>query len=163
MTLGVRHSFRDETLLSLIQNMPKVTYNTTRLCWFYISAWKYHIDAVSVWSWNLLVYFHFSAGDKPSFIRYAEVEWAIKPQYLTSKGSWLVDQLFCRTLCFSGFDWYAQFIFSSKENGLVALFNGIFNAKAILLGEQQWCYLTYNWEDKEVHTFPKSICLKVNI
>ena len=51
--------------------------------------------------------------------------------------------------------------------GLVSLFNGIstlfrlFNAKAILLEEQY--YLTHNWKDKGVHTFPKGICPKVNI
>ena len=54
--------------------------------------------------------------------------------------------------------------------GLVSLFNGIstlcwlFNAKAILLVEEQyWYYLTHSWEDKGVHTFPKGICPKVNI
>ena len=52
--------------------------------------------------------------------------------------------------------------------GLVSLFNGIstpfrlFNAKAILL-EQYWYYLTYSWEDKGVHTFPKGICSEVNV
>ena len=52
---------------------------------------------------------------------------------------------------------------------LVSLFNGIstlfrlFNAKAILLEEQQWYYLTRSWEDKGVHTFPKGICPKVNV
>ena len=29
--------------------------------------------------------------------------------------------------------------------------------------EQQWYYLTHNWEDKWVHTFPKGICPKVNV
>ena len=53
--------------------------------------------------------------------------------------------------------------------GLVSLLNGIstfvgyFNAKAILLEEQLWYYLTHSWEDKGVHTFPKSICPKVNL
>ena len=53
--------------------------------------------------------------------------------------------------------------------GLVSLFNGIstflgyFNAKAILLEEQQWYYLTHSWEDKGVYIFPKGICLKVNV
>ena len=53
--------------------------------------------------------------------------------------------------------------------GLVSLFNGIstlfrlFNAKAILLEEQLWYYLTDSWEDKGVHTFPKGICPKVNV
>ena len=37
------------------------------------------------------------------------------------------------------------------------------NAKAIPLEEQSWYYLTHSWEDKGVHTFPKGICLKVNI
>ena len=39
----------------------------------------------------------------------------------------------------------------------------LFNAKAIHLEELQWCYLTHSWEDKRVHTFPKSICPKVNV
>ena len=39
----------------------------------------------------------------------------------------------------------------------------LFNAKAILLEEEQWYYLTHSWEDKEVHTFPKGICSKVNV
>ena len=26
-----------------------------------------------------------------------------------------------------------------------------------------WCYLIHSWEDKEVHTFPKGICPKINI
>ena len=52
---------------------------------------------------------------------------------------------------------------------LVSLFNGIstlfrlFNAKAILLEEQYWYYLTHSWEDKGVHIFPKGICPKVNV
>ena len=29
----------------------------------------------------------------------------------------------------------------------------LFNAKAIRLEEQQWCYLTHSWEDKGVHAF----------
>ena len=53
--------------------------------------------------------------------------------------------------------------------GLVSLFNGIstlfrlFNAKAILQEEQLWYYLIHSWENKGVHTFPKGICLKVNV
>ena len=39
----------------------------------------------------------------------------------------------------------------------------LFNAKAILLEEQQSYYLTHSWEDKGVHTFPKGICPKVNV
>ena len=39
----------------------------------------------------------------------------------------------------------------------------LFNAKAILLEEQQWYYLTHSWQNKGVHTFPKGICLKVNV
>ena len=38
-----------------------------------------------------------------------------------------------------------------------------FNAKAILLQEQQWCYLTYSWKNKGVHSFTKGICPKVNV
>ena len=39
----------------------------------------------------------------------------------------------------------------------------LFNAKAILIEEQYWYYLTHSWEDKGVHTFPKGICPKVNV
>ena len=39
----------------------------------------------------------------------------------------------------------------------------LFNAKAILLKEQSWYYLTHSWEDKRVHNFLKGICPKVNI
>ena len=38
--------------------------------------------------------------------------------------------------------------------GLVSLFNGIFNAKAILLEEQLWYSLIHNWEDTGINTFP---------
>ena len=38
----------------------------------------------------------------------------------------------------------------------------LFNDKAILLEEQQWCNLTHSWEDKGVHTFPKGIYPKAN-
>ena len=46
------------------------------------------------------------------------------------------------------------------------MFNDIrwlFNAKAILLEELNWCYLTHSWEDKWVHSFAKGICPKVNV
>ncbi len=52
---------------------------------------------------------------------------------------------------------------------MVSLFNGIstlfrlFNAKAILLEEQQGYYLTHSREDKGAHTFPKGICSKVDV
>ena len=36
-------------------------------------------------------------------------------------------------------------------------------AKAILVEEQQWYYLTYAWEVKEVHIFSKGISPKVNV
>ena len=39
----------------------------------------------------------------------------------------------------------------------------LFYAKAILLEEQSWYYLTHSWEDKGVHTFPKGICPRVNV
>ena len=40
---------------------------------------------------------------------------------------------------------------------------GLYNAKAILLDEPMWYYLTRSWENKRVHTFPKGIYLKVNV
>ena len=41
---------------------------------------------------------------------------------------------------------------------------GLFNAKAILVEEHQWCYLTHSWGDKGVlHIFLKGINLKVNV
>ena len=36
----------------------------------------------------------------------------------------------------------------SLFNGISTLFM-LFNAKAILLEEQWWCYLTHSWEEKE--------------
>ena len=39
----------------------------------------------------------------------------------------------------------------------------LFNAKAILLEEQKWYYLTHSCEDKGVNTLPKGICPKVNV
>ena len=39
----------------------------------------------------------------------------------------------------------------------------LFNAKPILLEDQWRYYSTRSWEDKEVHTFPKGICPKVNV
>ena len=39
----------------------------------------------------------------------------------------------------------------------------LFNAKAILLEEQEWYYLTHIWEYRGFHAFPKDICLKVNV
>ena len=42
-------------------------------------------------------------------------------------------------------------------------FRRLFNAKATLLEEQLWYYLTHSWEDKEVHTFPEGIYPKVNV
>ena len=40
---------------------------------------------------------------------------------------------------------------------------GLFNAKFTFREEQQWYYLTLCWEDKGVHTFPKSFCPKENV
>ena len=60
-------------------------------------------------------------------------------------------------------------ILSNFWFGLVSLFNGItdfieiFNAKAILIKEEQWYYLTHSWKDNGVHAFPKVISLKVNV
>ena len=34
----------------------------------------------------------------------------------------------------------------------------LFNAKSILVEEQQRYYLTHGWEDKGIHTFSKGIC-----
>ena len=43
-------------------------------------------------------------------------------------------------------------------------YHGLFDAKAILVEEQQWYYLSYIWvRDKGVHTFSKNINLKVSI
>ena len=42
-------------------------------------------------------------------------------------------------------------------------FHGLFNTQAILVEEQQWYYLTHCWENKEVHTFSRDICSKVDI
>ena len=39
----------------------------------------------------------------------------------------------------------------------------LFNAKAILLEEQYWYYLTHSWEDKGGHSFPKGICPKLTV
>ena len=36
-------------------------------------------------------------------------------------------------------------------------------AKAILVEEQQWYYLTHNWGIERVHIFPKGISSKVNL
>ena len=71
----------------------------------------------------------------------------------------------CRDVQFYSFKAVANFHYF----GLVSLFlwhinlRGLFNAKAILLEEQWWYYLTHSWEDKGVHTFPKGICPKVNV
>ena len=35
--------------------------------------------------------------------------------------------------------------------------------KIIVVEEQQWSYLTHNWDDQGFHTFPKGISPKVNI
>ena len=52
-----------------------------------------------------------------------------------------------------------------ESKGLIgiSIFVRLFNAKAILLEEQYWYYLTHSWEDKGVHTFPKGIWPKVNV
>ena len=39
----------------------------------------------------------------------------------------------------------------------------LFSTKPILQEERLWYYLTHSWEDKEVHTFLKDICPKVNV
>ena len=31
------------------------------------------------------------------------------------------------------------------------------------LQKQEWYYLTHSWRDKEAHTFPKDISLKLNV
>ena len=36
-------------------------------------------------------------------------------------------------------------------------------AKAILVQEQLWYYLTHRWEVKRVHTIPKGVNPKVNV
>ena len=67
------------------------------------------------------------------------------------KDNSLVSEYAC-----DGLVWFLSF------NGISTLFR-LFNAKAILLEEQYWYYLTHSWEDKGVHTFPKGICPKVNV
>ena len=52
--------------------------------------------------------------------------------------------------------------FRFRFNG-ISTFVRLFNAKAILLEEQQWYYSTHSWEDKGVRTFPQGICPKVNL
>ena len=42
-------------------------------------------------------------------------------------------------------------------------FLGLLNAKAVLVEEQQWYFLTHNWVDKGFHTLFKFISLKVNV
>ena len=70
----------------------------------------------------------------------------------------ILNNLICYNCSFVLFClvWYLLF------NGISTLFR-LFNAKAILLEEQWWCYLTHSWEDKGVHTFLKGICPKVNV
>ena len=60
------HGFWTKASLPLTQDTSAITRNTTRLCWFYITGWEYqiHTDAASVWSWSILLYFHFSIDDK---------------------------------------------------------------------------------------------------
>ena len=41
--------------------------------------------------------------------------------------------------------------------------HGLFNAKAILVEEKQWYYLTHIWISKGVHAFLKIISLKMNV
>ena len=45
----------------------------------------------------------------------------------------------------------------------MSLFNGISTFVGYLMPKQLWYYLTYRWEDKGVHTFPKGISPKVNV
>ena len=41
--------------------------------------------------------------------------------------------------------------------------HGLFNAKAILVEEQQWYYVTQSYGNLRIHTFPKGVSLKVNV
>ena len=62
-------------------------------------------------------------------------------------------------LCWTeSFEWFGFFVLMAYQP-----FFRLFNAKAILLEEQLWYYLTHSWEDMGIHTFPKSICPKVNV
>ena len=45
---------------------------------------------------------------------------------------------------------------------LIKLFD-LFNAKFSFWKQQLWYHLTYSWEDKGIHNFPKNICPKVNV
>ena len=42
-------------------------------------------------------------------------------------------------------------------------FHGLLSAKVIFVEEQQWYYLTHNWGNKGVHTFPKDVSPKVKV
>ena len=55
-------------------------------------------------------------------------------------------------------------IWLTKWPDLVSLFNGISTFVGYLMPKgHSWYYLTHSWEHKRVHTFPKSISLKVGI
>ena len=61
---------------------------------------------------------------------------------------------FC--ICLYGFVWFDFFV-----KWYINLCR-LFSAKAILLKEQLWYYLTHIWEDKGIN-IPKGICPKVNV
>ncbi len=52
-------------------------------------------------------------------------------------------------------------MFTTNLFNLVSSFNGISTFACYLM--LKWYELTHSWEDKGVHTFPKGICLKVNV
>ena len=106
--------------------------------------------------------FHFKTQDKMDIFYVYQMK-RLDNDSMSLIQMWEVEaySLIC---CFYILTSYRVFCF-----GLVSLFSwhikllGLFNAKVILLEEQQWYYLTQCWEEKRVHTFPKDICLKVNI
>ena len=58
-----------------------------------------------------------------------------------------------------------DFIIQILRFGLVSLFNGISAFVGYLMQKpfSEKNYLTHSWENKGIHTFPKSICPKVNV
>ena len=121
-----------EPSLPQTQSASVVTYNITKFCWFYITMQEYiiHADAASTKSWSILMYFCFSVGDKPSLVRYAEIDIAIKPQYLISMGNIWVVQPFCTHCSFPAYvDVHSQYFLYKGLLSLLELTDQITRSK----------------------------------